>query len=156
MAKTITSDVVEAYSFCPRKAFLLVAGTTPDPGQHEHELFIQEQADANRQAHQLRLANTHQVVLFTGSADLALGRDVLSNVELASGVLQARFDFLAKVDVPSQLGRYSYKPVKVIGTCKASKSDALVLTYQSLVLSELQGRQPTLGTLTRQSRNQKG
>ena len=68
MAKTITSDLVEAYSLCPRKAFLLMAGATPDPGPHDYELFIREQAEANRQAHCVRLAKVDEVVPwpFTG------------------------------------------------------------------------------------------
>ena len=66
MAKTITSDLVEAYSLCPRKAFLLMAGATPDPGPHDYELFIREQAEANRQAHCARLAKADEVVPFSG------------------------------------------------------------------------------------------
>jgi predicted RecB family nuclease len=149
MAKIITSDLVEAYSLCPRKAFLLMAGATSDPGPHDYELFIREQAEANRQVHRVRLAKVDEVVPFSGPADLAVGRDVLANVELATGVLQARCDFLTKVDEPSRLGRHSYEPVKVIGTCKASRTDTLGLAYQCLVLSEVQGRQPPSGTLIR-------
>ena len=50
MAVTITSDLVEAYSLCPRKAFLLMTGATTDLGPHDYELLIREQAEANRQA----------------------------------------------------------------------------------------------------------
>jgi len=149
MAKTVTSDLVEAYSLCPRKAFLLMAGATPDPGPHDYELFIREQAEANRQAHCVRLAKVDEVVPFSGPTDLAVGRAVLANVELATGILQARCDFLVKVDEPSRLGRHSYEPVKVTGTCRAARTDALGLAYQCLVLSEAQGRQPASGTLIR-------
>ena len=48
---------------------------------------------------------------------------------------------------PSRLGGFSYEPVKVIGTCRASRPDALGLAYQGLVLGEVQGRQPSSGTL---------
>jgi predicted RecB family nuclease len=149
MAVTITSDLVEAYSLCPRKAFLLMAGTAPDPGPHDYELLIREQAEANRQAHRSRLAQVGEVAPFRGPADLAAGRDLLADAELATGVLRERCDFLAKVDMPSRLGRHSYELVKVIGTCRASRTDALGLAYQSLVLSEVQGRQPAWGTLVR-------
>ena len=37
--------------------------------------------------------------------------------------------------------------MKVIGTCRASRPDALGLAYQGLVLGEVQGRQPSSGTL---------
>ena len=61
--------------------------------------------------------------------------------------LHARCDFLTKVNEPSRLGRFSYEPVKVIGTCRASRPDTLGLAYQGLVLGEVQGRQPSSGTL---------
>lgn len=149
MTKTITSDLVEAYSLCPRKAFLLMMGATTDPGPHDYELFIREQAKANRQAHRVRLAKAGEVVPFIGPADLTAGRDVLTDAELATGVLRAHCDFLAKVDEPSRLGRHGYEPVRVIGTCGASRTDALGFAYQGLVLGEVQGRQPASGTLVR-------
>ena len=37
----------------------------------------------------------------------------------------------------------------MIGTCRASRTDALGLAYQGLVLGEVQGRQPASGTLVR-------
>src|SRR5512142_2975081 len=96
-------------SLCPRKAFLLMAGATSDPGPHDYELFIREQAEANRQVHRVRLAKVDEVVPFSGPADLAVGRDVLANVELATGVLQARCHSLTKVDEHSRLGRHRYE-----------------------------------------------
>jgi hypothetical protein len=47
MAVTITSDLVEAYSLCPRKAFLVMTGATTDLGPHDYELHIREQAEAS-------------------------------------------------------------------------------------------------------------
>lgn len=149
MAVTITSDIVEAYSLCPRRAFLLMTGETPDPGPHDYELIIREQAEANRQARRSRLAQVGEVVAFRGPADLATGRDLHADAELATGVLRARCDFLARVDVPSRLGRHSYEPVTVIGTRGASRSDALGLAYRGLVLSDVQGRLPASGMLIR-------
>ena len=64
MAVTITSDLVEAYSLCPRKAFLLMTGATTDPGPHDYELLIRGQVEANRQARRSRLAQVGEVVPF--------------------------------------------------------------------------------------------
>jgi hypothetical protein len=61
MARPITSDLVEAYSLCPRKAFLLMTGATPRPGPHDYEVVVREQAEANRQAHRARLAEGGEV-----------------------------------------------------------------------------------------------
>jgi predicted RecB family nuclease len=146
---TITSDLVEAYSFCPRKAFLLMTGATTSPGPHDYELVIREQADANRQAHRDRLAEAVEVVPFGGPADLAAGRGVLADAELTAGALRARYDFLAKVDEPSRLGQHAYEPVRAIGTGAASRTDALCSAYQGLVLGEVQGRLPVSATLVR-------
>ena len=149
LAKTITSDFVEAHSLCPRKAFLLMAGVIPRPGPHPYELLILEQAETNRQAHRTRLAKADEVAPFSDPTDLASGRNAFSDLELSTGLLQAHVDFLTKVDEPSNLGRHSYQPVKAIGTCKATKADALGLSYQGLVLGDVQGRQPASGTLIR-------
>jgi predicted RecB family nuclease len=149
MTKTITSDLVDAYSLCPRKAFLLMTGATMNPVPHDYELVIREQADANRRAHRARLVEAGEVAPFGGPADLAAGREVLADAELATGVLHARCDFLAKVDEPSRLGRHGYEPVRVIGTCVASRTDAICCAYQGLVLGEVQGRLPASATLVR-------
>ena len=51
MRDKISSELIEAYSLCPRKAFLLMTGATANPGPHDYEVVIREQAEANRQAH---------------------------------------------------------------------------------------------------------
>jgi hypothetical protein len=147
MTQTITSDLVEAYSLCPRKAFLLMAGMEANPGPHDYELVIRDQAVANRHAHRARLAEAGAAVPFGGRDDLVAGREVLADADLTADGLQAHCDFLTKVNESSQMGRFSYVAVKVIGTCRASRSDVLGLAHQGLVLGEVQGRQPTCGTL---------
>jgi predicted RecB family nuclease len=142
----ITLDIVEAYSICPRKAFLLQRGE-PVGVPHEYARIIEEQEAANRQTHRARLAEGGEVVRSGGSAEMAAGRDIVADVDLTADGLHARCDFLAKVTERSRFGRFSYKPVKVIGACRASRPDALGLAYQGLVLGEVQGRQPSSGTL---------
>jgi predicted RecB family nuclease len=147
MAQIITSHLVEAYSLCPRKAFLLRKGAEANPGPHDYELIVRDQAEANRDAHRVHLAEAGEVVPFGGLDDLAAGREVLVDAELMADGLQARCDFLTKINDASRLGRFSYAAVKVIGTCRASRPDTLGLAYQGLVLGEVQSRQPTAGTL---------
>jgi hypothetical protein len=69
MTKTITSDLVEAYSFCPRKAFLLLAGE-PNPGPHEYVRLSDEQAAASRQARRATLEEAGELPPGGGAADL--------------------------------------------------------------------------------------
>ena len=146
MRHKISSEFIEAFSLCPRKAFLLMTGATASPGPHDYEVVIREQAEANRQAHRARLAEG-EVVPFGGPAEMAAGREIVADADLTADGLHARCDFLTKVTEPSRFGRFSYEPVKVIGTCRASRPDALGLAYQGLVLGEVQGRQPSSGTL---------
>jgi predicted RecB family nuclease len=145
MAPTITTDVVEAYSLCPRKAFLLMA-SEPNPGPHEYVWITDDQAAANRQAHRATLGQATAVPP-DGIVDLNSGAKVLADAELAANGLHARYDFLTKVNESSRLGRFSYEPVKVIGTCRAARPDTFGLAYEALVLGEVQGREPSSGTL---------
>jgi predicted RecB family nuclease len=147
MGDKINSEFIEAFSLCPRKAFLLMTEATPSPGPHDYELVIREQAEANLQARRARLAERGDVVSFGGQAEMAAGREIIADADLTADGLHARCDFLTKVTEPSRFGRFSYEPVKVIGACRASRPDALGLTYQGLVLGEVQGRQPSSGTL---------
>ena len=147
MRHKISSELVEAFSLCPRKAFLLMTGATASPGPHDYEVVIREQAEANRQAHCARLAEGGEVVPFGGLSEMAAGREIVADADLTADGLHARCDFLTKVNESSRLGRFSYEPVKVIGTCRASRPDTLGLAYQGLVLGEVQGRQPSSGTL---------
>jgi predicted RecB family nuclease len=146
MKQMITTDLVEAYSLCPRKAFLLMA-EEPNPGPHEYVRMADEQVAASRQARRAMLEEAGELPLGSGAADLSTGPKVVADAELAIDGLHARCDFLTKVSEPSQLGRFGYEPVKVIGTCRASRPDTLGLAYQGFVLGEVQRRLPAFGTL---------
>ena len=148
MSYKISSELIEAFSLCPRKAFLLMTGATASPGPHDYEVIIREQAEVNRQTHRARLAERGEVVAIRWPLPKwpLAGRSSPTRI-LRSDGLHARCDFLTKVNEPSRLGRFSYEPVKVIGTRRASRPDTLGLAYQGLVLGEVQGRQPSSGTL---------
>jgi predicted RecB family nuclease len=147
MRRKISTELIEAFSLCPRKAFLLMTGAAASAGPHDYEVVIREQAEANRQAHCARLAEGGEGVPFGGLSEMAAGRATIADAELAADELHVRCDFLTKANDSSRLGRFSYEPVKVIGTDRASLPDALGLAYQGLVLGEVQGRQPSSGTL---------
>jgi predicted RecB family nuclease len=144
---TISTELIEAFSLCPRKAYLLMTGTRAIPGPHDYEAIVREQADSNRQAHHTLLAMRSEGVSSGGPAEMAAGREIVADADLTADGLHSRCDFLTKVTELSRFGRYSYEPVKVIGTCRASRRDVLGLAYQGLVLGEVQGRQPSSGTL---------
>ena len=145
MKQAITSELVQAYSLCPRKAFLLMTEVA-DPGPHEYVRITDECAAVNRQSHRVSLGQSEELPS-SEIAELSTGPNVLADAELAIDGLHTRCDFLTKVNEPSPLGRFGYEPVKVIGTYRASRSDTLGLAYQGFVLGEIQGRQPSSGTL---------
>jgi predicted RecB family nuclease len=149
MTTTITSDLVEAYALCPRKAFLLMTGVAMNPGPHDYESVIRAESEANRHAHRSSLVQAGRVVALGSPTDLAAGHDVLADADLTTGTLQARADFLVRTDEHTRLGHYGYEPVRVSGTFAASRADAIGCAYQGLVLGELQGRLPSAATLVR-------
>jgi len=145
MKQTITSDLVEAYSLCPRKAFLMMTGAVCS-GTQEYVQIIDEQATANCQAHRAKLGHAEGFAP-SGGINLNSGNKVIANVELEIEELHARYDLLRKVHIPSRLGSFSYEPVKIVGTYRSSKADILGLAYLGFVLGEIQCQQPSCGTL---------
>jgi hypothetical protein len=105
MTNTITTDLVEAYSLCPRKAFLLMAGE-PHQGPHEYVRMTNEKAAASRQARRVILQEAGELPPDGGAADLSKGPKVVADAELVIDGLHARCDFLTKVSEPSRLGRF--------------------------------------------------
>lgn len=147
MKQIITPNFVESYSLCPRKAFLLMAGAS-NLGPHEYVQIIDEQAAANRHAYRASLGQVEELP-YSGVSDLNPGLEVLADAELAADGVRVRCDFLMKVNEPSRLGRFGYEPVKVIGTCRATRADVIGLAYEGLVLGDIQGKLPASGTLVR-------
>ena len=95
----ITLHIVEGYSLCPRKAFLLMTGATPSPGPHDYEMVIREQAEANRQVHRARLEKGGEVVPFGRPAE----RIVTSkNFWIVSRVASSSLAFFSSSDTRSR------------------------------------------------------
>src|SRR2546430_12293080 len=76
----ITTDLVEAYSLCPRKAFLLMAGE-PNPGPHEYVRMIDEQVAASKQALRAILEEAGELPPGGETAELSTGPKVVADVD---------------------------------------------------------------------------
>ena len=87
MKQTITSDLVEAYSLCPRKAFLMMTGVA-NPGKHEYVRITDEQAAANRQTHRASLGQAEDFPP-GGVADLSTGPNVIADAGAAAPAASA-------------------------------------------------------------------
>src|SRR5438270_4578641 len=82
MKQIVTTDLVEAYSLCPRKAFLLMAGE-PNAGPHEYVRMTDEQAAASKQARRAILEEAGELPPGGAVDDLSTGSKVVADAELA-------------------------------------------------------------------------
>lgn len=142
----ITLDIVEAYSLCPRKAFLLLV-REPLGVQHDYVRIIEEQEAANRQAYRTITARAADAADGRSLADLMPGHDVILDVSVVADDLEAHCDALRRGKAIADQQECHYEPVKILGTQRGTKSQVLGLAYVGLVLGEVQDRQPSSGTL---------
>jgi predicted RecB family nuclease len=140
--------MVEAYSLCPRKAFLLLRGEQAGI-PHEYVRKIEEQEAVNRQAYGAGMAGATDATSTRGLADLDAGHDVILDAAVVADGLEARCDALKRCKRTAGEQGYSYEPVKVLGTRRVTKSQVLGLAYLGHVLSQVQPRPPIAGTLIR-------
>ena len=95
--KSITSEAVIAYSLCPRKAFLLMC--TPERGtRHEYEQILEQQRQANQRKHLANLQPNSADRLSYSIDNPDDAPDVLPDVALRVGSLQADCELLTKVN----------------------------------------------------------
>jgi predicted RecB family nuclease len=128
MTDVITSELVVAYSHCPRKAYLLCKGEAGDP--HAMDGIIERKVRANRERYPGAIGQ---------SSDL-----VSTNVTLRSG------DFEAHCDVLIKRGESSFEPTLVVGTHKVTKDEKISLAYIAHVIANLQNRKPSVGNIVRE------
>src|SRR5439155_14263065 len=80
MEPAITSDIVVAYSQCPRKAYLLLF--SPDKGEpHKYVQILEQQRQANQERHIDHLQQRHADVQPYSVENLRKGSKVLINVQ---------------------------------------------------------------------------
>jgi predicted RecB family nuclease len=148
MNGAIASEVVEAYSHCPRKAFLLMSGQD-QAVPTDYIRMTEEQAAANRKAYRGRLMEAGHTAGPSGPTDLTTGREVLVDAVLSADGLEARCDALTRVGRPLGPGGAVYEPVKVIGAHRVTKAQTIGLAFLGYVLGRLQHHPPAAGTLVR-------
>jgi hypothetical protein len=135
----ITLHIVEAYSLCPRKAFLLQRGE-PLGEPHEYVRIIEEQEAANRRAYRASLAGAANAIDARGPANLMAGHHVILDAVVVADDLEARCDALKRGKATADQKGYDYEPVKVLGTGRVTKSQILSLAYVGHVLGHVQPR----------------
>jgi hypothetical protein len=115
MEPTITSEIVVAYSQCPRKAYLLLF--SPDKGEpHEYVQILEQQRQANQERYLNRLQQTHADVQPYSVENLHKGSQVLINAHLQVDGFAADCGVLSRVEGTSTFGKHSYEPSIFVGT----------------------------------------
>ena len=148
MTCAITAELVEGYSHCPRKAFLLLWNTVArDP--HDHASLIEEQEAENRKTYRNRLLETTSAVVSCGPFDPSADREIVVDVVLSADGLEARCDAIrwaGKTLAPGK-SKNGYEPVMVVGTHHVAQSQIIALAYLGHVLGQLQHHVPIAGTI---------
>jgi predicted RecB family nuclease len=146
MQPTITSDVVVAYTQCPRKAYLLLFST--DKGApHEYVQILEEKASTNRIAYLRQLKQEKKGVCAYDAENMARGSDVLIEATLTIPGLVAYCDVLTPVQTGSPRSKPTYVPTMLVGTCTTTEEQKLALGVVGYILGQLQPPSPAVGIL---------
>src|SRR5215813_6583672 len=146
MEPAITSEIVVAYSQCPRKAHLLLF--SPDKGEpHEYVQILEQQRCANQERYIDHLQQTHADVQPYSEENLRKGSKVLINAQLQVDGLAADCGVLIRVEGTSTFGKHSYEPTIFIGTYSITKEQQLELSFVGHVLERLQHTSPAAGRI---------
>src|SRR5215813_818386 len=146
MEPAITSEIVVAYSQCPRKAYLLLLSS--DKGEpHEYVQILEQQRCANQERYIDHLKQTHADVQTYSLENLRKGSKVLINAQLQVDGFAPDCGVLTRVEGTSTFGKYSYEPTIFVGTYSVSKEQKLELSFVGYVLERLQHRSPVAGRI---------
>src|SRR6267143_5426763 len=146
MAPVITSEIVVAYSQCPRKAYLLLF--SPDKGEsHEYVNILEQQRQVNQERYLNHLQHTHADVQPYSVENLRKGSEVLINARLHVDGFAAECGVLTRVEETSTFGKYRYEPSICVGTHSISTEQKLALSFVGYVLERLQHMSPGAGRI---------
>src|SRR5579859_1727404 len=150
MSEKITSDLLESHLKCRYKAHLKAAA---ERGLlHDYEILMKESRERIRQA-----ATGKLLVRYDGgevpsglplTADLLKrGLPLLLDAAFEDEVFCVRFDALLRVDSDSPLGAFHYQPVVFHDAEKVTGKHRMLLALHGVILSSVQGKEPTTGII---------
>ncbi|MCD4685698.1 MAG: IS66 family transposase, partial [Anaerolineae bacterium] len=146
MNKMITSDVLIAYSQCPRKAFLLLC-TNQKGIPHEYSTILEQRKQANQRQFISTLKQKSPDVQPYARDNLKSGNEFLINAALQIEGLEVACGLLTKVEGRSSLGNYHYAPTIFVGTHKIGAEQKLELVFAGHVLERIQNKPPATGKI---------
>jgi predicted RecB family nuclease len=146
MEPTITSEVVVAYSQCPRKAYLLMF--SPDKGEpHEYVQILEEKAHTNRIAHFKKLRHENQRMCGYDAERLANSNTVMVEATLNVPGLEAYCDVLTPVQTGASRGNSTCVPTLLTGTHTVTEDQKIALGFVGYVLAQIQQTSSTVGII---------
>ena len=148
MRNEITSEIVVAYSQCPRKAFLLLCAEEQGMS-HEYIRMLEQQKTRNHLNYLYVLNQTSAEAKSRIVTDLAHEGHLISEATLRTEGLEAYCDVLTQVESRSSSHGASYEPTLVVGTHCISKEQELELVFMGFVLGQMQKKLPVAGSIVR-------
>ncbi len=134
----INSEILQAYSLCPRKAYLLIYGKNRGKLHEYEQILIRNQL--TNQARNLELFKQKHINIYPYSiSNIEKGCEFLINANLATDNFQAYCPILTKVN------KLIYEPTIFIGTHTVNKTDRLKLMFINHLLTEIQGNSSEKG-----------
>src|SRR5215471_10526834 len=129
VTKLITPELVTAYWFCPRKAFLLLRGDDGEP-VHEYISVISQRAERNRQA---RLATINPSC---PRVDRGERTDVIAGAIVKVSNFEARFDALVRENHDGSGARKRVEPYLAVGTGVTTRDQRIRMAAAGQVIAK--------------------
>jgi predicted RecB family nuclease len=148
MKQIITSELVEAYLQCHRKAFLII-DNRPKGVQHEYERILTQRADKNRTAYL-------ESITAIASDDPNSGKNQPKECQervVVSEDFQASCDAISQADRRNRRSHAPYEPILVVGTHSITKEQRIRLAFAGFVIGEMRRYCPKAGWIVLVSRN---
>jgi predicted RecB family nuclease len=139
MSIVITSEILKAYSLCPRKAYLLMYGKEQG-SLHEYEQILIRNQIENQSRNWEIIKQKHIDVYPYSISNLEKGYEVFIDVNLAADWFQVNCPILL-----TRVNNMSYEPTIFIGTHTINNTDKISLMFVSHVLTKIQGNTPETG-----------
>jgi len=151
MHTTITSEIVVAFTQCPRKAFLLLC--TDEQGMPHEYIRILEQQKRLNQSTYIGMFNARKQTSLNEKShvlnDLTNKDNLVTSAPLKAAGLEASCDVLTPVESSSSSDGCCYEPTIVVGTYSISKEQELELAFTGFVLGQMQKKLPPAGHIVR-------
>lgn len=136
----ITSELVEAYSKCRRKAFLLLHGADQRE-HHDYCRLVADRATVSRRSYKADVGEHGQnSVVRNGTRFQLVGDDGLSHEDLRAGCDVLSCAIRQGVAAPNE-------PHIAIGTCNAGSGEKVRLAFAGYVIGKMDRQRPTHGVI---------